>query len=205
MPKEKRDRGATPRVESPDKVELAELHEQREPDALSAVKDHLGIPPELVPLLRDGLYFDLTMQVTEIDALIEPLDRGDIGVEVGCCLARAESTRALLDVTGWAEPEDGFRAVDVNMREHHEAPTARASHQARWRLSSWSAQIRRGPPCAPSQRPSTYRSQSWAPRSKRRTPPRRRCRDVSARHPSHRPPTATLAERSSDSRNRALR
>jgi hypothetical protein len=59
--------------------------------------------------------------------------------------------------------------------------------------------------CGPSQQPSTYRSQSWAPRSKRRTPPRRRCRDVSARHPSHRPHTATLAERSSDSRNQALR
>jgi hypothetical protein len=35
------------------------------------------IPDELVPLLRDGLYFDLRGQIEEAGALIEPRDRAD--------------------------------------------------------------------------------------------------------------------------------
>jgi hypothetical protein len=62
------------------------------------------IPEELVPLLRDGLYFDLHGQLEEANGLIEPRNRADISVGVVGCLARAEGARALLDVVGWIDP-----------------------------------------------------------------------------------------------------
>lgn len=81
----------------------------------------ITIPPELVPLLRDGLYFDLQGQVDETSALVEPRDRGDIRTEVEERFARAEATRRLLDVVGWYEPEEGPPPVEVDMREHRDA------------------------------------------------------------------------------------
>lgn len=79
------------------------------------------IPPELVPLLRDGLYFDLHGQVEEASALVEPRDRGDVRAEVDGCFARANDARVLLDVVGWYEPEEGPPPVEVDVREHREA------------------------------------------------------------------------------------
>ncbi len=81
----------------------------------------ITIPPELVPLLRDGLYFDLHGCVGETSALVEPCDRGDIRAEVEERFARAEATRRLLDVVGWYEPEEGPPPVEVDVREHREA------------------------------------------------------------------------------------
>ncbi len=81
----------------------------------------ITIPPELVPLLRDGLYFDLHGCLDETSALVEPRDRGDIRAEVEGRLARAEATRLLLDVVGWYEPEEGPPPVEVDVREHREA------------------------------------------------------------------------------------
>jgi len=52
------------------------------------------IPDELVPLLRDGLYFDLHGQLEEAGALIEPRGRADIRVAVDGCLTTAKGTRA---------------------------------------------------------------------------------------------------------------
>jgi hypothetical protein len=78
------------------------------------------IPDELVPLLRDGLYFDLHGQLEEAGALIEPRGRADIRVAVGGCLATANGTRALLDVVGWIEPID-VSVVEVDVRQHREA------------------------------------------------------------------------------------
>lgn len=60
----------------------------------------IAIPEELVPLLRDGLYFDLHGQLEEAGGLIEPRNRADISAGVAGCLARAEDARALLDVVG---------------------------------------------------------------------------------------------------------
>jgi hypothetical protein len=81
----------------------------------------ITIPPELVPLLRDGLFFDLHGCVDETSALVEPRDRGDIRAEVEERFARAEATRRLLDVVGWYEPEEGPPPVEVDVREHREA------------------------------------------------------------------------------------
>jgi hypothetical protein len=81
----------------------------------------ITIPSELVPLLRDGLYFDLQGQVDETSALVEPRDRGDIRAEVEERFARAEATRRLLDVVGWYEPEEGPPPVEVDVREHRGA------------------------------------------------------------------------------------
>jgi hypothetical protein len=53
------------------------------------------IPEELVPLLCDGLYFDLHGQLEEAGSLIEPRNRADISDGVADCLARAEGVRAL--------------------------------------------------------------------------------------------------------------
>jgi hypothetical protein len=43
------------------------------------------IPEELVPLLRDGLYFDLHGQLEEAGALVEPRGRADISDGVAGC------------------------------------------------------------------------------------------------------------------------
>ncbi|HEV3321482.1 MAG TPA: hypothetical protein VG147_04745 [Solirubrobacteraceae bacterium] len=79
------------------------------------------IPEELLAPLRDGLFFDLYVQVEEASALIDPRKRGNIGGEVRACLARANRTRALLDVVGWVEPVEVPTAVEVDARKHREA------------------------------------------------------------------------------------
>jgi hypothetical protein len=79
------------------------------------------IPEELVPLLRDGLYFDLQGQLDEAGGLIEPRYRADISAGVAGCLARAEGARALLDVVGWIDPIEAPTAVEVDVRQHHDA------------------------------------------------------------------------------------
>jgi hypothetical protein len=68
------------------------------------------IPEELLTPLRDGLFFDLYVQVEEASTLIDPRKRGNIGNEVRACLARANRTRALLDVVGWARRPAGTPA-----------------------------------------------------------------------------------------------
>lgn len=81
----------------------------------------ITIPPELVPLLRDGVYFDLHGQSDEIGALVEPRERpGDVRAEVDERFVRANATRALLDVVGWLEPVEAS-PVEVDAREHHDA------------------------------------------------------------------------------------
>jgi hypothetical protein len=81
----------------------------------------ITIPPELVPLLRDGLYSDLHTQLDLNAALIEPRDdRQSVRAEITTHLARADDTRALLDAVGWAEPVEAS-PVEVNVREHHDA------------------------------------------------------------------------------------
>jgi hypothetical protein len=82
---------------------------------------HIVIPDELVPLLRDGLYFDLHGQLEEAGALIEPRGRADIRAAVNGCLARAKGTRALLDVLGWIEPVESPSVVEVDARKHRTA------------------------------------------------------------------------------------
>jgi hypothetical protein len=72
------------------------------------------IPEELVPLLRDGLYFDLHGQLDEASGLIEPRNRADDQRWVAGCLARAEGARALLDVVGWIDPIEAPTAVEVD-------------------------------------------------------------------------------------------
>ncbi len=79
------------------------------------------IPEELVPLLRDGLYFDLHGQLDEDSGLIEPRNRADIGAGVAGCLARAEGARALLDVVGWTDPIETPTAIEVDVRRHRDA------------------------------------------------------------------------------------
>ncbi|MGA2165210.1 MAG: hypothetical protein ABSH36_12170 [Solirubrobacteraceae bacterium] len=80
----------------------------------------ITIPPELVPLLRDGAYFDLHGQAAEICEHVEPRDRGDVCGEVNECLDRAQRARALLDIVGWLEPVEAS-PVEVDAREHHDA------------------------------------------------------------------------------------
>ncbi len=80
----------------------------------------ITIPPELVPLLRDGAYFDLHGQSDEIGALVQPRDRGDIRAEVDERFVRGNAARALLDVVGWLEPVEAS-PVEVDAREHHRA------------------------------------------------------------------------------------
>jgi hypothetical protein len=79
------------------------------------------IPEELVPLLRDGLYFDLHGQLDEAGSLIEPRNRADISDGVADCLARAEGVRALLDVVGWIDPIEAPGAVEIDVRQHRDA------------------------------------------------------------------------------------
>lgn len=79
------------------------------------------IPEELVPLLRDGLYFDLHGQLEEAGSLIEPRNRADISDGVAGCLARAEAVRALLDLVGWIAPIEAPTDVEVDVRQHHDA------------------------------------------------------------------------------------
>jgi hypothetical protein len=79
------------------------------------------IPVELLPLLRDGLYFDLHGQLEEAGSLIEPRNRADISAGVAGCLLRAEGVRALLDVVGWIDPIETPTDVEVDVRRHRDA------------------------------------------------------------------------------------
>jgi hypothetical protein len=79
------------------------------------------IPEELVPLLRDGLYFDLHGQHEEAGSLVEPRRRADISDGIAGCSARAEGARALLDVVGWIDPIETPTDVKVDVRQHHDA------------------------------------------------------------------------------------
>jgi hypothetical protein len=79
------------------------------------------IPVELLSLLRDGLYYDLHGQLDAAGDLAELRNRADISAEVAGCLARAESTRALLDVVGWIDPIETPTAVEVDVRRHRDA------------------------------------------------------------------------------------
>ena len=79
------------------------------------------IPVELLSLLRDGLYYDLHGQLDAAGDLAELRNRADIGAEVAGCLARAEGTRALLDVVGWIDPIETPTAVEVDVHRHREA------------------------------------------------------------------------------------
>jgi hypothetical protein len=79
------------------------------------------IPEELVPLLRDGLYFDLHGQHEEAGNLVEPRSRADISDGVAGCSARAEGARALLDVVGWIDPIETPTDVEVDVCKHHDA------------------------------------------------------------------------------------
>ncbi len=95
----------------------------------------ITIPAELVSPVRDGARFDLHCQVEEASALVEPCEL-DVGTGVTCTLARANGARALLELTGWVEPEGGSSAVDVDPREHGEA-LLRALHlrlHAEWEV-----------------------------------------------------------------------
>jgi hypothetical protein len=79
------------------------------------------IPVELLPLLRDGLYFDLHGQLDGACSLIEPRNRADISDGVAGCLARAEGARALLDVLGWIDPIEAPTDVEVDVGQHRDA------------------------------------------------------------------------------------
>ncbi len=80
----------------------------------------ITIPAELVPLVRDGCYSDLQGQLEATSSVIEHR-RGDTCAQVDDGLARADATRALLDVIGWFEPVDEDYAIDVNLHGHREA------------------------------------------------------------------------------------
>lgn len=76
------------------------------------------IPEELLPSLRDGLLFDLYVQVEEVSTLTDPTNGGTSP-------ARSErvsrGTRALLDAVGWIEPVEAPTAVELDARKHREA------------------------------------------------------------------------------------
>jgi hypothetical protein len=80
---------------------------------------NIVIPEELVPLLRDGLYFDLHGQLEEAGSLIEPRSHANVSDGFAGCLARAEGARALLDVVGWIGSIEAPSDVEVDVREHH--------------------------------------------------------------------------------------
>jgi hypothetical protein len=79
----------------------------------------ITIPPELVALVRDGLYFDLQGCLEEMDSAIRSRDRLDIRVAIEAGLAWAGDALALLDVVGWLEVANE-RAVEVDVCRHRE-------------------------------------------------------------------------------------
>jgi hypothetical protein len=79
----------------------------------------MTIFPELVPLVRDGLYFDLQGRLEEMDGAIRSRRRQDIRDVIEGGLACAEDARALLDVLGWLDME-GEQAVVVDVCRHRE-------------------------------------------------------------------------------------
>jgi hypothetical protein len=79
----------------------------------------ITIFPELVPLVRDGLYFDLQGRLEEMDGAIRSRSRQDIRGVVGAGLAHAGGARALLDALGWRDAADE-RAVEVDVCRYRE-------------------------------------------------------------------------------------
>jgi hypothetical protein len=78
------------------------------------------ISPELVPLLRDGLYFDLHGHLEEMASAIEPRGHEDICEVVNRSVERANGAFALFDVVGWVAPAQE-RAVEVDVVRHRDA------------------------------------------------------------------------------------
>ena len=64
----------------------------------------ITISAELIPLLRDGLYFDLHGHLDEMASAIEPRGREDICEVVSRSVERANGAFALFDVVGWVAP-----------------------------------------------------------------------------------------------------
>ncbi len=79
----------------------------------------MTIFPELVPLVRDGLYFDLQGRLEEIDGAIRSRGRQDIRAVVEAGLDYAGEARALLDAMGWLDMA-GEQAVEVDVSRHRE-------------------------------------------------------------------------------------
>ena len=83
----------------------------------------ITIPSELVPLLRDGLYFDLQGQLERAERPIRDRERpNDTASTVAQALADAEGTRALLDVVGWVEDVDAPENEPVVIRGERHRP-----------------------------------------------------------------------------------
>jgi DNA-binding XRE family transcriptional regulator len=80
------------------------------------------IPPELVPLLRDGLYFDLQGQLERAERPVSARERQDPRSAVTQALADAEGTRALLDVVGWVEDVNAPENEPVVIRGERHRP-----------------------------------------------------------------------------------
>ena len=80
----------------------------------------ITISPELVPLLRDGLYFDLQGHLEEMASAIEPRSHEDICEVVSRSVERANGAFALFDVVGWVAPAPE-RAVEVDVLRHRDA------------------------------------------------------------------------------------
>ncbi|HSZ70593.1 MAG TPA: hypothetical protein VK756_09540 [Solirubrobacteraceae bacterium] len=79
----------------------------------------MTIFPELVPLVRDGLYFDLQGRLEEIDGAIRSRGRQDIRAVVEAGLDHVGEARALLDALGWLDMA-GEQAVEVDVSRHRE-------------------------------------------------------------------------------------
>jgi hypothetical protein len=79
----------------------------------------MTIFPELVPLVRDGLYFDLQGRLEAIDGAIRSRHRQDIRAVIEAGFAYAEGARALLDVLGWLDMA-GEQAVEVDVCRHRD-------------------------------------------------------------------------------------
>jgi hypothetical protein len=74
----------------------------------------ITISPGLVPLVRDGLYFDLQGRLEEMDDAISSRDRCDIRGVIEAGLAYARGALTLLDAVGWFDVSDE-RAVEVDV------------------------------------------------------------------------------------------
>ena len=79
----------------------------------------ITISPELVALVRDGLYFDLQGCLEEMDSAIRSRDRHAIRVAIEAGLAWAGDALALLDAVGWFDLADE-RPVEVDVCRHRE-------------------------------------------------------------------------------------
>lgn len=79
----------------------------------------ITIPPELVALVRDGLYFDLQGCLEEMDSAIRSRERQDVRVVIEAGVAWAGGALALLDVVGWLDVVEE-RAVEVDVCRHRE-------------------------------------------------------------------------------------